>query len=102
MAIPLKAQVECTDGVCGGSVYVLVNPVIDQVTHVVVKADSSPNTEYIVPVDFVTKTTIDAIQLRCSKTELEKMEPFVQTAFVEEKVLDYAGYRGGMSGGGSF
>jgi len=102
MEIPLKAQVECSDGVCGRSVYVLVNPVIDQVTHVVVKEDSSPNTEYIVPVDFVTKTTIDAIQLRCSKTELEKMEPFVQTAFVQEKVLDYAGYRGGMSGGGSF
>ena len=56
MEIPLNAQVECTDGVCGRSVYVLINPVIDQVTHLVVKEDSSPNTEYIVPVDFVAET----------------------------------------------
>ena len=51
MDIPLNAQVECVDGVCGRSVYVLLNPVIDQVTHLVVKEDSFPNAEYIVPVD---------------------------------------------------
>ena len=56
MEISLNAKVECTDGVCGRSVYVLINPVIDQVTHFVVKEDSSPNTEYIVPVDFVAET----------------------------------------------
>jgi sporulation protein YlmC with PRC-barrel domain len=78
--------VECTDGVCGRSVYVLINPVIDQVTHLVVKEDSSPNTEYIVPIDAVTKTIADTIQLRCSKAELEKMHPFIKTTFIEEKV----------------
>ncbi len=52
MDIPLQAQVECTDGVCGRSVYVLINPVIDKVTHLVVKEDAS-NIEYIVPVDSV-------------------------------------------------
>ena len=86
MEIPLKAQVECTDGVYGRSVYVLINPVIDQVTHVVVKEDSSPNTEYIIPIDFVTKTTADTIRLSCSKTEMEKMDPFIKTKFIEEKV----------------
>ena len=45
--IPLNAQVECTDGVCGRSVDVLINPVIDRVTHLVVKEDASPNTKYI-------------------------------------------------------
>jgi hypothetical protein len=29
MEIPLNAQVECTDGICGRSMYVLINPVID-------------------------------------------------------------------------
>ena len=48
MEIPLQAQVECTDGVCGRSAFVLIDPVADQVTHVVVKEDSSPNKEYIV------------------------------------------------------
>lgn len=102
MEIPLNAQVECTDGIFGRSVYVLVNPVIEKVIHLVVKEASAPNTEYIVPVDFVIETLADTIRLHCSKAELEKMEPFVKTEFVEEKVLDYTGYRGGMSGMGSY
>jgi hypothetical protein len=101
MEIPLNAQVECTDGVCGRSVYVLINPVIDQVTHLVVKEDSSPNKEYIVPVDFVSETIVDTIRLRCSKTELEKMDPFIKTKFVEEKVSDkYLSYGGSGFGYG--
>ena len=88
MEIPLNAQVDCTDGVYGRSVYVLINPVINQVTHLVVKEDSSPNTEYIVPVDVVSETIADTIRLRCSKAELEKMDPFIKTTFIEEKVPD--------------
>ncbi len=103
MEIPLNAQVECTDGVCGRSEFVLINPVIDQVTHLVVKEDSSPNVEYIVPVEFVVETSTDTIRLRCSKAELEKMDPFIQTTFIKEKVPDrnYAS-GGGMIGLGSF
>jgi sporulation protein YlmC with PRC-barrel domain len=100
MEIPLNAQVECTDGVCGHSVYMLINPVVEQVTHLVVREDSLPNTEYIVPVDVVSETIADTIQLRCSKAELEKMDPFIKTTFVKEKVTDkYAGY-GGFGGYG--
>jgi sporulation protein YlmC with PRC-barrel domain len=103
MEIPLQAQVQCTDGVCGRSVYVLINPVIDQITHLVVREDSSPHTEYIVPVDVVSETITDTIQLRCSRAELEKMDPFVKTTVIEEKVPDrYSGSSGGMYGMGSF
>ena len=63
MEIPLQAQVECTDGVCGLSVYVLIDPVIDQVTNVVVKETSS-NMEYIVPVDVISATIADTIRLQ--------------------------------------
>jgi len=99
MEIPLNAQVECTDGVCGRSEYVLINPVIDQVTYLVVKEDSSPHTEYIVPVGFVAETIADTLRLRCSKTVLEKMDPFIKTEFVQEKVSDYSQYHGGIYGG---
>jgi sporulation protein YlmC with PRC-barrel domain len=101
MEIPLNAQVECTDGVFGRSVDVLINPVIDQVTHLVVKEDSSPNTEYIVPVDFVTETITDTIRLRCSKAELEKMDPFIKTKFIAETVPDIRSGFDGMPGIGS-
>ena len=102
MEIPLNAQVDCTDGIYGRSEYVLIDPVTDQVTHLVVKEDAAPNMEYLVPVDFVTETVADTIRLICGKAELEKMDPFIKTEFVEEKVLDYAGYRGGISGMGAY
>jgi sporulation protein YlmC with PRC-barrel domain len=102
MEIPLNATVECTDGVYGRSEYVLINPVIDQVTHLIVKKAVSPKTEYIVPVDSVTETKADTIRLRCSKAELEKMEPFIKTTFIEEKIhINYA-YARGMYAKGSY
>jgi hypothetical protein len=97
----LGAQVVCTDGVCGHAVYVLIDPIMEKVTHLVVRTDYSPNTEYIVPVETVSATVADTIQLHCNKAELEHMDPFVQTQFVQEKVIDYAGYRGGMYGMGT-
>ena len=101
MEIPLNAQVECTDGFCGRSVFVLINPVIDQVTHLVVREDAT-NTEYIVPVDSVIETIADTIRLRCSKAELEKMDPFIKTKFIEEKVPKKTwAYGGGSIGIGA-
>jgi sporulation protein YlmC with PRC-barrel domain len=96
MEIPLNAQVECTDGVCGHSVYVLVDPLVDEVTNLVVQEASPPNTEYIVPVDVISATIANTIQLRCSKAEMEKMTPFVKTEFVQEILPDYSGFRDRM------
>jgi hypothetical protein len=88
MEIPLNAQVECSDGICGRSAYVLINPVTEEVTHVVVKEDASPNTEYLVPVDIVGETIAETIQLHCTKAELEKMNPFIKATVIERKVAD--------------
>jgi hypothetical protein len=97
MEIPLNARVECTDGVCGRSVFVLFNPVVDRVTYLVVEEDAAPKTEYMVPVDLVTETIADTIRLGCSKAELEKMDPFIKTTVIEERVLDRSyGYQGGI------
>jgi sporulation protein YlmC with PRC-barrel domain len=102
MEIPLNVQVECTDGVCGRSAYVLINPVVDKVTHLVVREDAS-GTEYIVPVDLMDETIADKIRLHCSKAELKKTPPFIKTTFIEEKVPDMKyNYPGGLYGGGSY
>jgi sporulation protein YlmC with PRC-barrel domain len=99
MEIPLNAQVKCTDGVCGHSVYVLIDPVTDKVTHLVVQEDSFANTEYIVPVNMATETIAETIQLRCSKAELVKMEPFLKTKYVEQMLSDsYFEYGEGTNG----
>ena len=37
-------------------------------------------------IDLVSVTKADTIQLQCSNTELMKMEPFIPTCFIQEKV----------------
>jgi sporulation protein YlmC with PRC-barrel domain len=102
MEIPLQAQVECTDGVCGLSLYVLINPVADEVTSLVVRETSS-NTDYIVPVDVISATIADTIRLNCSMAELKKMKPFIETQYVESKVpVGHIGLAGGMYGMGNY
>ena len=101
MEIPLNAQVECTDGVCGQSMYVLINPIGEKITHLVVRENIS-NTEYMVPIEVVSETIVETIRLHCSKAELEKMEPFIQTTFVKKLITDRNfGYGNGMFGLGA-
>lgn len=102
MEIPLQAQVACADGAFGSSLYVIINPVIDQITHLVVRATGTPHTEYIVPIGTVSTTTDNTIQLRCSKSDLEKMPPFVKTEYIQRKMPAYSGYHGGSYGVGAY
>jgi hypothetical protein len=93
MDIPLNAKVHCTDGLCGHSTYIVVNPITEQVTHWVMKEKRLPHTERLVPVEFVTETTPELIRLRCSGEELEKLEPFIETEFTKVEIPSYVGYK---------
>lgn len=66
------------------------------------RENEPPHTEYIVPIDFVTETTADKISLRCSKAEMEMRDPFIKTAFIEEKVPDINFGHNGRYGMGSY
>lgn len=81
--IPVNANVECTDGLCGRSTYVIINPTIKQVTHFVVKEKGFRPTERLVSVDRIVETTPDLIRLRCTKDELATLEPFVETHYIQ-------------------
>jgi sporulation protein YlmC with PRC-barrel domain len=80
--IPLNANVECTDGPCGRSVCVIINPVTQQVTHIVVKERGLRHTERLLAVDQIAETTPHLIRLHCTRDELAKMEPFIETRYV--------------------
>jgi sporulation protein YlmC with PRC-barrel domain len=102
MEIPLQAPVDCTDGMVGRSLYVLINPITDEATHLVVQEDTSSN-EYLVPVEKIIETIAGTIRLRCSREDLEKMEPFIRTTFIEKNVTEREfGYGGDMYGMGAF
>jgi sporulation protein YlmC with PRC-barrel domain len=91
MDIPLDADVQCEDGLCGRSTYVIVDPVARAVTHIVVREQRFPHTEYVVPVDLIVESTPETIRLRCSGRELHRLDPFVETHY-EEGNLDAFAY----------
>jgi sporulation protein YlmC with PRC-barrel domain len=86
--LPTNARVHCSDGPAGRSTYVIGNPVNRQITHLVVKSNRPPFHEYLVPVDQVEATTPDLIKLKCTRNDLNKMEPFEYEAFICAKLPD--------------
>jgi hypothetical protein len=90
MEIPENVVVECVDGACGRSTYVVVNPVNQQMTHLVVKLSRFPGTERMIPLDAIKETTADVIRLTCTKKELRAMPDFIEHHFVQ---IDKPQYR---------
>lgn len=82
MDIPVNANVRCADGDCGQSVDVIVNPVTQQVTHVVVRERKAPHAQRLVPVEWVMEATPHLIHLRCTCDELADMEEFVKREYI--------------------
>lgn len=98
--IPLHARVECTDGPCGESTDVIVNPLNRKVTHFVVRDAKLPDSgDHLVPADRVEKASHGSIRLNCTKDELAGMDPFTTTRYVERQMPQYpSSYYGGEPG----
>ena len=82
MEIPLNKDVLCDGVICGRSTRLIVNPVNDQVTHLVVAEKDFPNPERMVPVAEIAETSHEWIKLRLDQTEFLKMQPFMETDFI--------------------
>jgi hypothetical protein len=81
--IPIDVEVKCCGRNCGRSTHIVLNPVTKEITHLVVKQRTFPHTERLVPVDLVAESTSRLIRLRCDIPDLDAMEEFVETQFVE-------------------
>jgi sporulation protein YlmC with PRC-barrel domain len=92
--IPLDADVLCEGKSCGTSVALVMNPVTEEVTHIVVRERHTPHRERLVPVSAVGKTTSEQMELRSSAAELAEMEPFVETHFAKVEVPRYVSVGG--------
>ncbi len=84
MEIPINAEVKCTDGVCGRSTRIVVNPANRQVTHVVVKLADWPHTERLVPIELVRGGGTKSLELNCTSGHLITLKHFVDTRYVRE------------------
>ncbi|MDX1413993.1 MAG: PRC-barrel domain-containing protein [Candidatus Promineifilaceae bacterium] len=81
--IPIKANVECSDGHCGKSVSIIINPVNKKITHFVVEDSSLPDYETrLVPIEKVKNIGHDHIQLDCNRDDFVRMEPFITNRYV--------------------
>lgn len=86
MDIRLNVDVHCTDGRCGRSTYIILNPITERLTHLVVKEQWPSRVERLVPIDWVIVTTRDVIVMNRSREEFTQLEPFTQREFVYRDV----------------
>jgi uncharacterized protein YrrD len=90
MNVELHKKIECTNGVCGKTAWVIINPVTQQVTHLVVKDKSLPRKEHLMPIEQVSSITYDSVQVKCSKEDLKKSEPFDKKHFIPSSTSSYS------------
>jgi hypothetical protein len=82
MDISINARVRCSDGPCGQSLYVILKPTSEEITHLVVSNDSIEEIEYMVPVDHITDGTPNEVRLNCSTDELSEMPVFDKVEYI--------------------
>ncbi len=88
--IPFDAEVHCVDGPAGRSSAVIIDPVEQRVTHIVVRNDQfSRARRRLVPVERIKETGPDLIRLDCPTSELAKMEPFIAKRYVQKEAREY-------------
>ena len=81
--IPMNVEVRSTEGPYGKSRCVILDPVRDRVTHLVVREDAFPQTERLVPIDLVKVSSPEQISLACTSEQLAAMESFVEEQFID-------------------
>jgi hypothetical protein len=89
MDIPINAEVVCADGPCGRSTCLVLKARTDTVTHVVVQEKHFPHGQFLVPTEDVVRATADLIELRCTREELRRLQPFEETEYVPMAVSRY-------------
>jgi len=86
MDIPLNVEVYGPNGPIGRSTYIILNPVTEEVTHVVVRENYNNHTERLVPVAEVQESDTNMIRLTCDDTKLSQMDPFEEVEFIPTTV----------------
>jgi uncharacterized membrane protein/sporulation protein YlmC with PRC-barrel domain len=96
--IAVDARIECVDGPCGRCLTLIVDRETRQVTHLVLEDETLPDkpSQRLVPVDQVAAADRDLIRLGCTRDEVARMEPFVETHYIQKTEWSYAVVPGGQ------
>ena len=81
----IGADVACSDGPAGRLQHLVVDPVSNVVTHLVVDSQEHFGIPLMVPMHKVAQASPDRVHLNCTQAELKQMDPFeeVMTSGVE-------------------
>jgi sporulation protein YlmC with PRC-barrel domain len=90
----IGADVTCTDGNCGAVSKVVVDPVSQTVTHLLVEPKHRAGLGRLVPLDLV-DASADEVRLRCTMAEFESLPVAEEIEFLPGS--GYAGYTAGQS-----
>ena len=86
----IGTKTSCSDGPVGKLCRVIVDPIAEKVTHLVVEPEHRRDPNRLVPLDVV-DAGADGIQLRCSRAEFEKLEAAEENQFIPA-TTGYEGY----------
>jgi hypothetical protein len=82
IAFTIGAEASCTDGVGGRVTQVVVDPLNQTVTHLVVEPDHREGLGRLVPLDWVAAAGVDRVALQCTRADFENLERAEQTRFL--------------------
>ena len=92
----IGAKASCSDGTCGEVTRVIVDPVAEAVTHLVVEPEHRQGPGRLVPLRLV-DAAAGQVRLSCTQAEFEELDPAEETRFLPE-TGGYAGYDPGQVG----
>ena len=92
----IGTEASCSDGAVGTLSRVIVDPVAQAVTHLVVDPEHGRENGRLVPLDLV-DAAAGEIRLRCTKAEFENLAPAEETQFIPA-TSDYDDYGPGQIG----
>jgi sporulation protein YlmC with PRC-barrel domain len=77
----IGAVVNCSDGICGRVIRVVVDPVARAVTHLAVEPEHRQGLARLVPIDLATASA-DGVTLACTIDEFEQLDSAEETQFI--------------------
>ena len=89
MNIPMNAKVYCQNKICGYTMAVIIDPLKEVVTHVVVKESKAPHIQRLVPIDKVDGGLENRLHLECDQVALEELPPFAELEYIRASIPRY-------------
>src|ERR1039458_7799183 len=92
----IGSDVACSDGPCGVLSRVVVDPIANAIAYLNVEPKHRRHGGHLVPISLVASATAKEIRLKCSKAELEALEPAEENEFLPG-VGGQSGYASGQA-----